>query len=176
MEIGANSLQETRKKLADMTERFFTIEEARALLPELKQLIGQANRELDEKTIRLKELNFRYLRAEKALDESPIPDDEDKTSLNEFRQQRARFELAISDLSRDQSELIRCLESWVDKITPHGVILRHMKEGVIDFPARNGEFKYFFTWQYDEKDITHWHLASDGFVGRKALITLSEYC
>jgi hypothetical protein len=158
-----------------MKERSFTIDEARALLPELKQMIGEANKDLDERTIRLQDLNRRYLRAEQALDGCRTPDDEDETSLKKFRQQRAQFELAISELSKEQSEFVRCLESWVDKIAGLGVILRKIKEGVIDFPARNGEFKYFLSWQYGENDITHWHLANDGFVGRKALITLSEY-
>ena len=158
-----------------MTERFFTIEDARSLLPELTQLLSCANQELDERSIRLQEVNHRYLKAERALDQCQTPEDEDETSLKKFRQERANFELAISELSREQSEFIRSLERWVDKITSYGVILRKMKEGIIDFPARNGEFKYFLSWQYGENDITHWHLANDGFVGRKALITLSGF-
>jgi hypothetical protein len=155
-----------------MKERFFTIEEARALLPELRTLIGNANKELEARSQRLQEVNRRYLRAENALDECQTPDDEDKASLKKFRQQRAQFEQAISELSREQGEFVRCLERWVDKISDCGVILKKMKEGIVDFPARIGEFKYFLSWQYDESDITHWHLANDG---RKALITLSEY-
>jgi hypothetical protein len=165
-----------RKNLTYMNERFFTIEEARALLPELRLLIANANWELDDRAIKLQELNNRYLRAEKALDECQMPDETDETTLKEFRRQRAEFELAISNLSREQCEFIRTMERWVDKITAHGVILRKMKEGVVDFPARNGEFRYFLSWQHNEKDITHWHLSGDGVIGRKALATLSEYC
>lgn len=158
-----------------MKERFFTLEEARALLPVLAELFRVANHELDERSARVQELNQKYLKAEQALDECQLPEEEDESSLKKFRQQRARFEMSISDLSREQSEFLRCMENWVDKITSHGVVLRKMKEGRVDFPARNGEFKYFFSWQSGENDITHWHLAGDGFVGRKALITLSEY-
>ena len=159
-----------------MKERFFTIDEARALLPELKQLIDRANKDLDQRTARLQVLNQTYMKAEMALDECQMPEDEDDSSLKKFRQQRAQFELAISELSKEQAEFVRSLENWVDKVTNHGVILRKMKEGLVDFPARNGEFKYYLCWQFGESDITHWHLADDGFIGRKALVTLSEYC
>ncbi len=158
-----------------MKERYFTVDEARALLPELRQLITKANKDLDERTARLQNLNNRYLKAEKALDESETPDDEDDISLSKFRQRRAQFELAISELSKEQGEFVRCLENWVDKISSHGVILRKMKEGLIDFPACQGEFKYFLCWQHDEADISHWHLDGDGFVGRKSLRSLCEY-
>ncbi|MBX9689066.1 MAG: DUF2203 domain-containing protein [Candidatus Obscuribacterales bacterium] len=159
-----------------MKERYFTLEEARALLPELKELLIAANRDLDSRSGKLSELNNRYLEAEAALDDCQTPDQEDDESLRDFRQQRARFEAAISELSKEQAEFVRLLEQWVDKISSHGVILRKMKEGLLDFPAANGEFKYFLCWQLGEEDITHWHLSNDGFIGRKALPSLSEYC
>lgn len=158
-----------------MAERFFSLDEARALIPLLRELIEDANNELDQRSVRLQDLNARYLKAESELDECQTPDDENEISLANFRQQRANFELAINQLSKEQSEFIRSLESWVDKISGHGVVLRKMKEGLVDFPARNGDFRYFLCWQVDENDITHWHLAEDGFIGRKSLVTLSEY-
>ena len=159
-----------------MHQRYFNIDEARELLPELQKIIGRANDELDKKTSRLQELNSRYLKAERELDECNAPEDENDSSISRFRKQRANFEAAIDELSREQQEYIRCLEAWVDKITARGVILRKLKEGLIDFPACNGEFNYYLCWQFGEPDITHWHLAEDGFIGRKALVTLSEYC
>lgn len=174
--LDINSTISDRKILKNMKERFFTLDEARALLPELKQLVAAANKDLDGRTIKLQDLNQRYLRAERALDDCQPPEDENESSLKKFRQQRANFELAISQLSQEQSEFVRSLESWVDKISGHGVIIRKIKEGLIDFPSRNGEFKYFLCWQFGEDEITHWHLANDGFIGRKSLVTLCEYC
>lgn len=159
-----------------MYERNFTLEEARQLIPELQAMISKANAELDKKTSRLQDLNSRYMKAERELDECHAPEDENDSNIARFRKQRANFEQAINELSREQNEFIRCLEAWVDKITAHGVILRKLKEGLIDFPACNGEFRYYLCWQLGEADITHWHLAEDGFIGRKALVTLSEYC
>lgn len=159
-----------------MDERYFTIEEAKNLLPDLIKLIRQANDELDKKSARLQEFNDRYLDAEQELDESGAPEDDTDSGIGKFRKQRANFEQAINDLSKERAEFIRCLESWVDEISSRGVILRKLREGLIDFPACNGEFKYFLCWQLGENDITHWHLAEDGYVGRKALVTLSEYC
>ena len=159
-----------------MNERYFTVEEAREILPELRKLLSQANKDLEARSSRLQDLNQRYLKAELELDESQTPDDESENSLLKFRELRSNFEKAINELSREQSEYIKVLELWVDKISSHGVILRKMNEGLIDFPACNGDFKYYLCWQFGEDDITHWHLTDDGFIGRRALTSLLEYC
>lgn len=158
-----------------MNPRYFKLEEARALLPELKHLLSQANTQLAMQCLRLEEANKRYLEAEQELDDCQAPDKEDGTSLTKFREQRARFEKAIELLSREQNEYLRNLESWVDKISKHGVILRKISEGLIDFPAKEGSFEYFLCWQANEADISHWHAPGDGFMGRRKLSSLLEY-
>lgn len=159
-----------------MEERFFTIDEANKLLPELTDLMKKANSELDKKSSKLQVLNDIYLKAEQELDECGAPEDDTDNGIGRFRKQRANFEKAINDLSKERAEFIRCLESWVDEITGKGVILRKLRDGLVDFPARNGDFKYYLCWQFGEGDITHWHLDGDGYIGRKALVSLSEYC
>lgn len=155
-------------------EKFFTLEEARALLPELRELLRQANLDLEESAERIQELSCKYSDAEKRLDACQAPSPE-STEFEELRRLRSEFQNAIEDLSREQSEFLRRLENWVDKIGEHGVILRKLKEGLLDFPACVGDFKYYLCWKADEDDITHWHLLSDGFIGRRALVSLSEY-
>lgn len=159
-----------------MNERFFTLEEARYLLPELRKLLQDANKELDEHARLLEEANQVYLKAEMELDDSQAPEHEDNRSLTKFRQQRAKFESAIDNLSRVQNEYLRILETWVDKISGYGVILRKIREGLVDFPAKEGKFRYFLCWQFNESDISHWHEVEDGFAGRRKLSTLLEYC
>ena len=187
-------------------EKFFTLEEARALLPELRAVLRDANAELDQFSERVQVLNRNYVTAEQLLDACHAPEavspgagasglspidnrgslansldkaaerpSNDGSDMLEFRKLRANFELAIEELSREQSEFLRRLEFWVDKIDDYGVILRKLKEGLLDFPARSGDFKYYLCWGVDEDDITHWHLLSDGYIGRRALVSLSEY-
>jgi hypothetical protein len=163
-------------------EKYFTLEEARALLPELRSILTQANEELDLHAEKIQELNRNYEMAEKELDacqlpskSSDAPNQDSDSSIERFRKLRADFESCIEELSREQSEFLRRLEFWVDKIDKHGVILRKLKEGLLDFPACRGDFKYYLCWKADEDDITHWHLLSDGFVGRRSLVSLSEY-
>lgn len=162
-------------------EMFFTIEEARALLPELRSLLSQANEELESSAEKIQQLHHRYEFAEKQLDHSQLPsksgaeNSESQASLELYRKARADFESCIEELTREQTEFLRRLEFWVDKISSHGVILRKLKEGLLDFPACRGDFKYYLCWKADEDDITHWHLLSDGFIGRRALVSLSEY-
>lgn len=157
-----------------MTERIFTVEEARALLPELRSLLSQANRDLDSRAESLEVLNDRYRISEAALDGLAMPDDDDENSLLEFRRLRSEFELAVNELSTAQREYLSCYEFWVDSISSHGVIIRRIKEGLLDFPACKGDFKYFLCWQFGERDISHWHPLDGGFSGRKELAVLEE--
>lgn len=164
-------------------EKYFTLEEAHALLPELRSILAEANKELDRYSKRVQELNENYEQAEKRLGACQPPgrslgneeQDNSNNDLEQFRKLRSDFESCIEELAREQSEFLRRLEFWVDKIDSHGVILRKLKEGLLDFPACRGDFKYYLCWKADEEDITHWHLLSDGFIGRRALISLNEY-
>lgn len=163
-------------------EKYFSLEEARALIPELRTILAQANEELDRHADVIHALNLRYEAAEKELDSCQLPSKaeageaaQSEKSMERFRKLRTDFESVIEELTREQSEFLRRLEFWVDKIHSRGVILRKLKEGLLDFPACREDFKYYLCWKADEDDITHWHLLSDGFIGRRALVSLSEY-
>lgn len=152
-----------------MVERVFTIEEARQMLPELKELFKEANINLDLLLIKLQEANSNYQEAEKNMASM-------SSDLDETRRCRAAFEAAIQELQEAQSTFLEQLSFWVDKITARGVLIRSMREGLVDFPAQKGGFNFLLCWRADENDIDHWHLVEDGFSGRKPLVTLSEYC
>lgn len=164
-------------------EKYFTLDEARDLLPELRHVLQEANKELDLYSGKLQDLNQRFSHAEMQMEncQAPAPPDGDESNpeyqqaLHDFREKRAEFEACVVELSREQSEFLRRLETWVDKIDSRGVILRKLKEGLLDFPARQGDFKYYLCWKLDEEDITHWHLLDDGFIGRRSLNSLHEY-
>lgn len=150
--------------------KYFTINEARQLLPELRGLLADANSELGEIAAGLRESNARYIAAEDAMDESGSP------SPESLREKRAEFQNAIAELSRMQKDYLRCLNKWVDLISAKGVLLRDLHEGLLDFPASENGFVYFLCWKVEETDINHWHPTNEGFSGRKPLRTLQEYC
>ncbi len=50
-----------------------------------------------------------------------------------------------------------------------GVLLRDLRDGVVDFPTlRHGEIVYF-CWREGEAQILYWHDAVQGFSGRRPI-------
>lgn len=152
----------------------FTLEEARSLLPELKRLLSRANDELDNLSIKLEGANQAFAEAEKKLLLVKAPSNE-VTDLSALREGRKEFQEAIKCLATIQQKYLDCLTNWLERISKTGVILRDLRSGLIDFPARQGNVDYYLCWRLGERDIDFWHLADDGFQGRKPLAVLDEY-
>ena len=47
--------------------------------------------------------------------------------------------------------------------------LKDVERGLIDFPAVIGGKEVFLCWEQDEEDIEHWHDLDTGFAGREHL-------
>jgi hypothetical protein len=153
------------------TQRTFSLREAQRMLPELRALLLSAKDQLDELASKVETANKIYEQCSQDLD-SLKPT---KSKVKELRAQRARFQQAIDDLSLAQQQYIDCLSTWIERISAEGVILRDIRTGLLDFPARDGHFEYFLCWRLEEKDIGYWHQVNDGFVGRRPLAVLAEY-
>ncbi len=132
-------------------------------------MLGQANRELDQIASELEEANLSYDQLEREVSQV---DSKDKEKL---KLTRDKFQESIQRLSLAQKNYLDVLNRWVDKISDTGVILRDVRKGLLDFPARKGDTEYFLCWCLGESDIDYWHLTTDGFAGRKPLVVLSEY-
>jgi hypothetical protein len=66
-------------------------------------------------------------------------------------------------------EEARELAKAVDAIAAHGVEVKDVDEGLIDFPAlRRGE-TVLLCWKLGEDEIEYWHTIEDGFAGRRPL-------
>lgn len=68
-------------------------------------------------------------------------------------------------LDREASEIARLVES----IQAHGVLVKDLDRGLLDFPARRGDEEILLCWQVGEDEIAWWHAADEGFAGRKPL-------
>jgi len=152
----------------------FTIEEAKELLPEVRQMLVDANVELEQIEKRLKTVSEDFQDAEKEL-ATVKTGKEDVGDLTRLRECRATFQERTQKLSAVQHEYEDCLHKWFHKITDLGIILRDIPTGLIDFPAEKGETQYLLCWRLDDKDLDYWHLPNDGFVGRRPLAVLDEY-
>lgn len=149
--------------------KYFSLEEARDLLPQLNEMLENTDAELYQLWVELKEANKAYEKAEEAMNMSS------RDNPNDLRERRKDFEEAVAILTTAQQIYLDCLNKWLEKYAEVGVVLRDVREGLLDFPACKGNLIYFYCWRKGESDINFWHLHNDGFSGRKPLITLDEY-
>jgi hypothetical protein len=129
--------------------RLFTLEEARALLPELRRLLAQhagARASAEEVVLLLREMEARRTRA---------------NTLELARPLRERRE--------QLGEQIERLQTIEQAILAIGVEVKRLKPALIDFPSiRDGRVVYL-CWREDEETITHWHDLDAGYAGRTPL-------
>jgi hypothetical protein len=152
----------------------FSLTTATQLLPQLRAMLDTANSELSECTLILEESNDVYEKCENELSSFKAPS-ESEESIFRLRETRNRFQKAIQDLSKANKNYVECLNAWIERFAETGVILRDIRSGLLDFPAQQGDVEYFLCWQRNEEVIEHWHLANDGFAGRRPLAVLKEY-
>jgi len=122
-----------------MKARYFTLDEARATLPQVKALMEQvqsARREI----LRLRP------------DVLPVV-------------QRA----ALNGGNKEMGELavhVMRLEEGLKGIMALGVVIKDVDAGLVDFiGTRNGR-EVYLCWRYGEENIDFWHELNAGFAGR----------
>lgn len=125
-----------------MPPRVFTLAEARALLPELRQLVATAQRARAEV--------MRY-----------GPDIVDAVVGSGSNGGSHEASAALPAIVR--------MEDGVQRLTALGVRVTDIKQGLIDFPALRGERLVFLCWHVDEEDIGFWHEINAGFAGRQPI-------
>ena len=119
--------------------RRFTVEEADALLPELRERLARI-----ERSRRIVIAGTRRVDARLQEDGGGVADPE-------------LFEAS------------RTLRAEVEALNRSGVILRDADAGLIDFPTlREGEPAYL-CWRAEEPAVAYWHPEDTGFSGRCAL-------
>ncbi len=131
-----------------MSDRTFTLEEAKSLLPVLESLLRTA---IDAKKLieavegEQQELNHRiFLNGGTFLDVVP---------LARRKAERVKAEQRAKDALAE-----------IDAI---GVQVKDLEIGLLDFPCEVEGRTILLCWKLGEKTITHWHGVSEGFAGRK---------
>ncbi len=126
-----------------MEKRFFTVEEARQLLPSLKELMGQVmviSHRLEEYREVVQQL------ANSASSDTGGPEG------------TAYLGIVIS------------LQSCLTQLQETGCVLRSLQDGLIDFPHLKEGREIYLCWKYGEEDIQFWHEVDEGFAGRTPLL------
>lgn len=125
-----------------MSIRYFTIEDANALLPELEPLVG-----------RLLELRASI----------SVKGREAHGGLPEKRHNGGSAE--ASQLAMELSEI----ESLVEQIRSTGCVIKSLEAGLLDFLCERDGRDVFLCWRYGEPSIQYYHELHTGFQGRRPL-------
>lgn len=122
-------------------KKHYTIEEARALLPQVRQWLG----ELHQHRQKVTQLDQRI--------EQLVGAGQD-----------AGGEL-VNDLVRSLAGLKRGLQHFRTR----EIQIKDLDRGLIDFPAILAGREVFLCWEKDEADIEFWHDLESGYAGRERL-------
>ena len=123
-------------------EKYFTVEEANALLPELRRIFADIHEEL-------RRLEANDGEMAKAM-ESVIENGGGKKLEAFFKS---------SDLIRER----------LARVNELGVQVKDVRRGLLDFPTlRDGE-EVLLCWLLDEPEVAYWHDLVNGFEGRQRI-------
>jgi hypothetical protein len=132
-----------------MAERYFTPQEANALLAEVRPV---AEAMVEHRRA------YTVAAARRARLVSRIAG-----NGGDFDPQEPRA--LEEDVEREAAEVVRCVE----QLERLGVVIKDLDRGLVDFPAlRNGE-EVLLCWQVGEDEVAFWHGLDEGFAGRKPL-------
>lgn len=125
-----------------MTIRYFTVDEANALLPELEPLVGDL-------------LRRRARASSIARDIAP--------ALSEIH-----TDLGGPEATALAGEFA-AIEDLVARIQAHGCVVKSLESGLLDFLAEQNGRDVFLCWRYGESRIEYYHELHTGFAGRQRL-------
>ncbi len=124
--------------------KYFTIEEADALIPELEKIF-EAVAELTAQA----EVKAAALRRQQDAEEQ---------------------DAAATAITRSQLQfLAQGINEWMQKIVDLGALPKGMDPALVDFPARVEGREAYLCWKLGEKHVSFYHPVGEGFSTRKPL-------
>ena len=121
--------------------KHYTLEEARALLPHVRQWLTELNGSRDKVT---------------QLDQR-------------LSQVMAAGHDAGGRMVDDWIRHLAAIKRVLDRFKTREIQIKDLDRGLIDFPAVLGGREVFFCWEQDEEDIEFWHDLDAGYAGRERL-------
>jgi Uncharacterized conserved protein (DUF2203) len=140
-------------------QRFWTVEEARAALPRLRQKLAMLQRTTVLATRVRSNGHADIGRHFPETDRGIHP-----STLGPSTQGDPGEELSSSDI-----------QPILEELEDSGIVLRDPAKGLIDFPAMHLGRTVHLCWQLGEDDLGWWHFPDDGFAGRRPLPLPTEW-
>lgn len=131
-----------------MTDKFFDLEQAEKLLPQLQRWLEIATGARKE----LAEIEQEYARMV-----------EDVSLLGG----RMIDVLHFSRRKQERKEWISQLQNTARKIEDSGCLLKDLEAGLVDFPCQVDGREVYLCWKSGETSIQFWHNTDEGFASRK---------
>jgi hypothetical protein len=132
-----------------MAARYFTPEEANALLPEVRPL---AERLVGHRRAMAVAAARRARFVQRIAGNGGDFDPQEQRGLEE-------------EFEREGAAVAAC----VAQLEELGVLVKDLDRGLVDFPAlRQGE-EVLLCWEVGEDEVAYWHGVDEGFAGRKPL-------
>lgn len=134
--------------------RFFTLQQAEELLPDIEAAIREAierKAEWQRVESELQQANRRVAQRVAMLGGAHVG-----------------WGQAIEQKTRGQ-EAVRALEQAVRKIHAFGCLVKDLDIGLIDFPTLFRGEEVYLCWKLGERSIGFWHGVNEGFRGRQAI-------
>lgn len=125
-----------------MNAKYFTLQEARAALPEVKRLMQRVQKARQE-ILRLRPDVWPALR---------------KAAHN-----------GGNVAAGEMLEHFHHLEAGVKGIMNMGILVKDIDSGLIDFLSLRNDREVFLCWQYGEDELNYWHELNAGYRGRQPI-------
>ncbi len=145
--------------------RIFTIEEANALIPELKARVGE-QLELGEE---IQELVARLWQHIGDAGDDPLPDDDTPRAEVIDITVLPSDTGAVRELKRSLGDRVRRYRDGWREIQQFGVVIKDTSTGLLDFYGRIDDRVVWLCWKYGEDAVEWYHELDAGFAGRKPL-------
>ena len=127
--------------MAHRFDKHYTREEARELLPQIRQWLAELSRQREEMQ--------RYETRLSGLTEAG--NDIGGDTVNSWIRSLAAMQEVLAEFQKRR------------------IFIKDLSRGLLDFPALIGGREVFLCWEQDEDDVEFWHDLETGFSGREKL-------
>lgn len=133
-----------------MAERYFSVAEVEALIPELTELMGKlmtVHRVVNSARARMEAEQERIAQAGGGV-----------IDREAWRTKKERIE-----------RLTAAIQQGLGEIVELGGVPKDLDRGLVDFPHVREGREVNLCWEFGEHEIRHWHGLDEGYAGRKPL-------
>lgn len=135
----------------DVRKRYFSLDEANALVPVIGSLMARIRDLKDEIQEIINELEGEGFVLQQVFSAENIGPTEES-----YRR--------ILEEKGDEINLL------IDEVHDAGAVVKDLDLGLVDFYSRLNDDDVFLCWKLGEADIAHWHRLDEGFRQRKSLM------